>query len=174
MTKNNRHAIIRPFSAFIKQDTHMEQSEIKRLYRSRTDRMIAGVCGGLAEYFHIDATLVRILFAAMILGGGFGIGLYIILWIVIPLEGCCETSSSADDRLKQFGHEVQTNAKSWTDDWHGQGEHPERRTWFAIILIAVGLMALSNEFLPWHWFHWNMLWPILIVLVGLMIIFRRK
>jgi phage shock protein C len=57
----------------------------RRLYRSTTDRKIAGVCGGLAEYFDIDPTLVRVLyFVALVLPGGIGILPYIILWIVLP------------------------------------------------------------------------------------------
>jgi len=56
----------------------------KKLYRSRTDRMLTGVCGGLAEYFAIDATIVRILFAVFALAGGPGLILYIILALVMP------------------------------------------------------------------------------------------
>ena len=61
-------------------------SEVKRVYRSKNERMLAGVCGGLGEYFNIDPTLVRILFIifALIVGGG--ILLYIILWLLIPEE----------------------------------------------------------------------------------------
>ncbi len=56
----------------------------KRLYRSRRDRKIAGVCGGLAEYFDIDPTLVRILWAVLVLGAGTGILAYILFWIIVP------------------------------------------------------------------------------------------
>ena len=56
----------------------------KRLYRSKKDRMIAGVCGGLAEYFNIDPVLVRLIALLFILGAGSGLLAYIILWIVIP------------------------------------------------------------------------------------------
>lgn len=56
----------------------------KRLYRSRTNRKIEGVCGGLGEYFNVDPTLVRVLFVLMALAGGPGVILYIILWMVIP------------------------------------------------------------------------------------------
>ena len=56
----------------------------KRLYRSRTSRMLAGVCGGLAEYFNIDPTIVRLLFVIAALIGGPGIVLYIILALVMP------------------------------------------------------------------------------------------
>lgn len=58
----------------------------KRLYRSRSDRQIAGVCGGLAEYFDVDATIVRLLFVAFALLGGPGLLLYIIMAIVVPEE----------------------------------------------------------------------------------------
>lgn len=57
----------------------------KKLYRSTTDKKIAGVCGGLAEYFDIDVTLVRILFVLTLLPGGVpGLLLYLILAIVMP------------------------------------------------------------------------------------------
>lgn len=60
---------------------------MKKLYRSRTDKKIAGVCGGLAEYFDIDATVVRIIFIVLLLPGGFpGLLPYLILWIFVPLK----------------------------------------------------------------------------------------
>lgn len=58
----------------------------KRLYRSRTNKQIAGVAGGLAEYFNVDPTLVRILFVLFALAGGPGLLLYIVLWLVMPEE----------------------------------------------------------------------------------------
>jgi phage shock protein PspC (stress-responsive transcriptional regulator) len=59
-------------------------AEPKRLYRSRTQRMLGGVAGGLAEYFNVDPTLVRLLFVIFSLAGGPGLIAYIILWIVMP------------------------------------------------------------------------------------------
>ena len=58
----------------------------KKLYRSRTDRKIWGVCGGLAKYFDVDPTVVRVIFVAFILCGTFAFWAYIILAIVVPLE----------------------------------------------------------------------------------------
>ncbi len=58
----------------------------KRLQRSRTEKMIGGVCGGLAEYFNVDPTLVRVIWIAMTLIVGVGILLYLILWLVVPLQ----------------------------------------------------------------------------------------
>ena len=59
---------------------------MKRLYRSRTDKKIAGVCGGLAKYFDVDPVIIRLLWILFVLFGGAGIILYIIAWIVVPLE----------------------------------------------------------------------------------------
>jgi phage shock protein C len=56
----------------------------KKLYRSQTDRKIAGVCGGIAEYFDIDSTLVRLGWILFLFAGGSGILAYIIAWIVMP------------------------------------------------------------------------------------------
>ena len=58
----------------------------KRLTRSRTERMIAGVCGGIAEYIGIDPTLVRVIWVLITLMAGVGALLYLILWVVMPLE----------------------------------------------------------------------------------------
>ena len=56
----------------------------KRLYKSRNDRMIAGVCGGIGEYFDIDPTLIRILWVTLLFMAGGGLVAYLIAWIVIP------------------------------------------------------------------------------------------
>jgi phage shock protein PspC (stress-responsive transcriptional regulator) len=60
--------------------------ETRRLYRSRTDRRISGICGGLAAYFKIDPTLVRLLFVLGLLLVGGTFWAYIIMMIVIPEE----------------------------------------------------------------------------------------
>lgn len=57
---------------------------VKKLYRSRADRRVAGVCGGLAEYFEIDPLLVRILFVIATLAGGPGLLVYIVLALLMP------------------------------------------------------------------------------------------
>jgi len=59
----------------------------KRLYRSRTDRVIWGVCGGLAKYFDVDPTIIRVIAVLLIFASGFGILAYIIMAIIVPLEG---------------------------------------------------------------------------------------
>lgn len=58
----------------------------KRLYRSRRDSVIAGVCGGIGQYFNIDPVLVRVIFVVAALAGGPGLLAYLLLWLIIPLE----------------------------------------------------------------------------------------
>jgi len=59
-------------------------AKTRRLYRNRTDRKLAGVCGGLAQYFHTDATLIRVLFVVLALLGGPGLVIYLLMWILVP------------------------------------------------------------------------------------------
>ena len=58
----------------------------RKLYRSRTNRQVAGVCGGLAQYFNIDATLIRVLFILLAVLGGSGLVLYLAMWIIVPKQ----------------------------------------------------------------------------------------
>lgn len=58
----------------------------KRLYRSRTDKQLAGICGGIADYLNFDPTIVRIIWVILTLAGGPGLILYIILAMVVPEE----------------------------------------------------------------------------------------
>lgn len=64
----------------------MDNMDEKRMMRSVRERMIAGVAGGLADYFNMDPTLVRLIFVLLALAGGPGVLIYIILWLVMPEE----------------------------------------------------------------------------------------
>lgn len=66
--------------------TEPRQADLKKLRRSRRDRVIGGVCGGLADYFGVDVALVRLLMFLLIFFGGVSLWVYVILWIVIPAE----------------------------------------------------------------------------------------
>jgi phage shock protein C len=58
----------------------------RRLYRSKTNRQLAGVCGGLAEYFNLDVTLIRVLFVLLAVLGGSGLVIYVAMWIIVPKQ----------------------------------------------------------------------------------------
>lgn len=60
--------------------------QTKRLYRSHQDRMLGGVCGGLAEYLGLDPTVVRLVFLLLFFLGGQGLLVYLIMWLIVPEE----------------------------------------------------------------------------------------
>jgi phage shock protein C len=57
----------------------------RKLYRSRVDKVIAGICGGLAEYFRIDSTWIRLIFILFFFLGGCALLIYLIMWLIVPL-----------------------------------------------------------------------------------------
>ncbi|MCH9643360.1 MAG: PspC domain-containing protein [Gammaproteobacteria bacterium] len=61
-----------------------ESQPPKRLYRSRKERIIAGVCGGLAEYFNIDPVWMRVIFLVLLFGFGSALLIYLIMWLIVP------------------------------------------------------------------------------------------
>ncbi|MCL9683137.1 PspC domain-containing protein [Legionella maioricensis] len=65
----------------------------KKFWRSRQDSRIAGVCGGLGEYFHIDPIWIRILFVLFFLAGGAALVIYVVIWLLVPLEPLDGTKS---------------------------------------------------------------------------------
>jgi len=154
----------------------------KRLYRSETDRILWGVCGGLSQYFDIDPTIIRIIAVASIFIG-WGIIAYIILAMVIPSERsrATEPKETVKENIEEFkvtaenlGEEVrQTFAASSEVN---RRQMSNRRFWLGIILIAIGIIVvLANLYhdLFW-WFRWTYLWPVILIIIGLLIIFGRR
>jgi phage shock protein PspC (stress-responsive transcriptional regulator) len=81
----------------------------KKLYRSETNRMLAGVCGGIGEYFNFDPTILRLLFVIFALWGGGGLLAYIVCWIVIPTESSIKKTS--DEVIKENSEEIKETVK---------------------------------------------------------------
>ena len=158
----------------------------KKLYRSNKDKIIAGVCAGLGEYFDLDVTLVRIIFVVIVLAGGAGVLAYIILWILVPQnlgEGRVIKAGSKE-AVSQFASEVKGKAEEIKDAFskdekkEEEGGAPEekkkieRRVWPAIILFVIGVFFLVGNFAPW--FTWGKLWPVLLIVVALAMLFKRR
>jgi len=87
-------------------------SQHKKLFRSRTERILFGVCGGLGQYFNIDPVIVRIVFVILTFFSGIGLLLYIILIIVVPREAGEIVASARKAKVKEFVQEVQDTAQS--------------------------------------------------------------
>jgi len=90
--------------------------ESKRLYRSREDRMVAGVCGGLGEYLGIDPTIVRLIFALTFLFAGGGLVIYIVMALLVPEEplGSEMTSATVVEEAPKSSAKPKTAAKKKT------------------------------------------------------------
>jgi len=159
----------------------------KRLYRSKSDRMIWGVCGGLAKYFDMDPTILRVIAVLSIFLGSLGIWAYIILAIVVPLEGSKATEpkdtikenvEEMKETASELGREIQSTLKGEEGDSEeiAKMRHRRRNT-LGIILIVIGILFLLDSFNIFWWFHWGNLWPLVIVAIGALVIFstrRRK
>jgi len=136
---------------------------IKKFYRSRTDRVIWGVCGGLGEYFNVDSTLIRILFIILTLGSGVGVILYIVLALMVPNNPNQKAGSpkSANDLAEELG----ASAKKIRAEMNNQGDHHTKNI-LGLIILTIGVAMFIKEA-----FHlaidWGMIYPFMIVLLGL-------
>ena len=156
----------------------------KRLYRSRSDRMIWGVCGGLAEYFDMDPTIVRAIAILSIFFGSLGVWAYIILAIVVPLEN--SKAAEPKDTIKENVEEMKETAgklgrelRSTLAGEEGESEgiaklRHRRRNALGIILIVLGILFLLGSFNLFWWFRWSTLWPLILVAIGALIIFSAR
>ncbi len=127
-----------------------------RLYRSRTDAMLGGVCGGIARYLGVDVTLVRLVAVLLVLGNGIGVLPYLLLWIIVPLEPL------ADADARPAGAALGSNPRAWTI--------------VGLALLVVGALSLLDQVnLRWfHWFEWDMVWPVVLIIGGAALLWRRS
>ena len=115
-----------------------------KLYRSATDKVVAGVCGGLAAYFKIDPVIVRLAFVLFALAGGASVLLYIVLWVMVPV-----------------GEGTSVVARGITAETT------------ALILIAVGMVWLLANFGVFRFINWSIAWPMVMIALGVALLLRR-
>jgi phage shock protein C len=130
----------------------------RRLYRCRHDRRLAGVAAGVAEFFDLDPTLVRILWFLSIFVGGLGILLYIGLAIIVPLEPLSDEEAAAEAASTPEGHRHVARGSGRVTTFVGIG------------LIILGGLALVDALLPAWSDSWRYLWPAFIVGVGALLV----
>ena len=135
----------------------------RRLYRCRNDRRIAGVAAGLAEFYGLDPTLMRVLwFLSIFVTGGLSILLYIGLVIIVPLEPV-----TAEEAALVAAGGVPVEGHLHTSRGAGSG----RGTMFlGAVLILFGALALVDALLPTWTDSWRYLWPAFLVGVGALLI----
>ena len=137
----------------------------RRLYRSRHDRKVAGVAGGMADYLGVDPTVVRILWVLSFFLGGFTLVLYIVMAFVVPEEPF-EWTANAAGGTTPSGQPIDP---SWTP-WE-PGHRPEHRhggnagLYFGILLVIFGAIALADQLIP-GWSDGGRTGPALLVALG--------
>ena len=135
--------------------------ENRRLIRNPMNRVIGGVCSGLAEYFGLDTALVRIAFVIAFMFASFGFWIYIILWAILPVSG---QQTIDNGQPSESVSESESVSKS---------ESKVKSIFAGSFVILVGLLFLVNNFIPINWV-WK-LWPLILVAIGVvMIITSRK
>ena len=137
--------------------------ENRRLSRNSMNRVIGGVCSGLAEFFGLDVALVRIAFVIAFLFASFGFWLYIILWIVLPVEGQQTTVNSQQSTVN--GQQSESVSESVSVS---KPESTVKSIFAGSFIILIGMLFLVNNFIPISWI-WK-LWPLILVAIGVVMI----
>lgn len=164
----------------------------KRLYRKREGEMLGGVAAGLADYFQLDVSLVRLIIIVLtVLTGGAGIVAYILAWIVIPEEPRETVGAGAGVGAgtyaggQPFAGEASAGVPAEPqpdpdvadggEDTEGTAYHRHilrRRQFLGWALVIVGIWALIDRSFPW--FRWDLFWPLGLILVGVALVLRTN
>ena len=159
----------------------------RRLYRCRRDKRLAGVASGVAEYFDADPTIVRILWVLSIFVGGMGLLLYIAMAIIVPLEpeqgfqaaGFQAAGAQADAQAgapssETTGEGTVPSPAGWhsmpAEHRHATRGSGRATTWFGIVLVLFGALALVDVLLPAWADNGRFLWPAFILGIGAILV----
>ncbi|ADQ15423.1 PspC domain-containing protein [Halanaerobium hydrogeniformans] len=134
----------------------------KKLYRSRDDRMVAGVCGGIAEYFNVDSSLIRLALLFIFLFRGFGLFAYLIAWLVISEKPIYKTNEEIEEDY-YIEEKAEENVENENEN--------KRQKLFAVLLIIIGFLFLVDIWLPN--IYWQRYWPIVLIAAGFMLLKRE-
>ena len=140
-----------------------------RLYRSRDERMLFGVAGGMARYFGVDPALVRLVWVLLFLAAGAGILLYIIAAVIVPEEPVGAAASSASGA---GGTPPSSGSPGRPWRWNAPGGRSRDdgggAIFLGLILVVVGGWFLAQRLIPG--LDGRLLWPGLLILLGLVLV----
>ena len=148
----------------------------KKIYRSTENVIIAGVCAGLADYFEINETLVRIIFVLLAIGGGSGVLIYFILWLVIPENG--NKKVDLEENVKEFADDISNKAKTVAKEFKKEIKlekiKPEKKrgSFFGLLLILWGGILLVEKIAP-RLINWDYFWPATLIFLGSYLMLQR-
>ncbi len=154
----------------------------RRLYRCRHDRRLAGVAAGVAEYFEVDPSIVRVLWFLSIFLGGMGLFLYVAMALIVPLEpeaGFAPGGGPMGEPRPEGASgatpgDQSAAPASWrvtpVEHRHLHRSTGRATTWFGIILVLFGALALIDALLPAWADSGRFLWPAFIVAIGVLVV----
>ncbi len=135
----------------------------RKLYRSRKDKIIGGVCGGLGKYFDIDPVLIRILFVFLTFFHGSGLIIYLILLIIVPQEPI----NIDEIELKDFTDISGDRPSNYEQTTVNRGEKVKKI--FGIILLIIGSLLFLENFVKI--LDFEIIAPLIMILMGLYLIY---
>ena len=152
------------------------KSSSKMLHRSKTNSIIAGVCGGIGEYFDIDPTIVRIAFVLFTVFGGSGIIVYLLLWVVLP--GSLEDVSTPTVRRENAVKEMRETAKTAAGSLQSHSGNDNATSWIAFVLVGLGayflLRNLGLTFSIFDLVSFKDILPIALIFGGIYLYYKRR
>jgi len=140
----------------------------KRLFRIKSEGLLAGVCAGLGQYLGIDPTIVRIFFILWVVVGSFGSLAYFVLWVLMPPEQAQKEHFQIEDlgsRFRLIGYDIRDTMRS---------PHPQLVTYAGVGLIGMGVMYIIREF-AWQYFTWwnpDLVWPFFLIVAGVVVLIK--
>jgi phage shock protein PspC (stress-responsive transcriptional regulator) len=145
---------------------------MNKLYRSDSDKIIGGVCGGLGEYMHVDPLILRILFVILAMVNGLGLIAYLIMWVLVPAAHVAGSSQEEIMRhnVEEIGvraRELGTEARQALGGKWGNAKLSGNHMLIAgAVLVGIGLLVLLSNFGLLWWFDFGKLWPLVLIAIG--------
>ncbi len=138
----------------------------RKIYRSRRDRVIFGVCGGIAEYYNIESLWVRVVFIFLGITGAIGFVLYIALAVLMSINPEKLVDNKKNDDIGVTAEEIRDRVKGLAGELRNDTKIERRRNLLGLFIVTIGVVAFFNELFPNFWIGWKVLWPLIIILIG--------
>ena len=153
----------------------------RRLERSNTNRVVAGVCGGLAEYLALDATLVRVFFViATVVTAFLFLLVYIVLLILMPLPGqrpaiddLWPGARTVDPTAAPPGSAAE-GAPAYSAPPVSAHDADRRRNTIGYVLVALGFIFLVGNLGAFRFVQWQLIWPAVLIAIGVLVLVQRS
>ena len=144
----------------------MEEKHIKKLYRSTTDKIFLGVCGGLGEYYEIDSNVVRLIFILLGLMTGPAAFIFYVLMAFLISNKPGTNDKKISEEIKEKAEEAVAISKD------NEGTLKKSKNFFAIAIIVLGFSIILGQIIPIGFFFLKMIWPALIIALGVYLIIK--